>query len=107
MEERMREVEVGIALLEQRLEESIRSDEEFKKEVIATLDCIKQSNIERDQANIKRDLAVDNLNIWLENRAEFWTKMREKLTTSGIWAVIVGMGIVLWYAFTNFIKSAH
>lgn len=95
-EERLRQLEKEHALLEQRVDENIKSDEEFRKKVVTDLDCIKESNIRRDESLAK-------VGEWLTAKAEFWQELKTRMAYAGIWGVIVLLSGIVWYAIKQFL----
>lgn len=104
----------------------MESQAELLRQILAHLDVIKhKTELAEEESDVLMELETlsdlihymgseehQKHHRWLEAEikkkeewAELWKAAREKVVTGSIGAFFVGLGLIVWYAFTQFISN--
>jgi hypothetical protein len=94
----MKALQIKQAVIEDRLDSHFKSEDDFQSKVLKELAYLNNRDIKVFQfieARMDREKAS----------AQLRQEIVSKLVTSGVWATVVFMGVIAWYAFTQYIHK--
>lgn len=88
------------------LSSHMEREEEIQKSLIQTMNKFEERiNTIPNEVHLKHHEAMDRFLQTQQVKQEFWCEVKKKVAQNGVWAFVAGIGMVIWYAFTTFIKN--